>query len=77
MARFREAGVEVAGGVVGDANPVRAIDDLLIEQRHDEIVLSTLPPGVSRWLKLDLPHRIEQRFALPVTTVISERQLTR
>jgi hypothetical protein len=36
--------------------------------------LSTLPSGVSRWLKLDLPHRVEQRFELPVTTVISQRQ---
>ena len=62
--------------MIGDANPVRAIDDVLIEHPHDEIILSTLPPGISRWLKLDLPHRVEQRFALPVTTVISARQPT-
>ena len=71
--RFRAAGAE-ADGVVGDANPVRAIDDVLIEQPYDEIILSTLPPGISRWLKRDLPHKVEQRFELPVTTVISERQ---
>ncbi len=75
LARFRAAGADV-DGVVGDANPVRAIDDALIARPYDEIILSTLPSGVSRWLKLDLPHRVEQRFELPVTTLISQRQPT-
>jgi hypothetical protein len=75
LARFRAAGAD-ADGVVGDAHPVRAIDDVMIEQTFDEIILSTLPSRMSRWLKLDLPHRVEQRFDLPVTTVISEKQPT-
>ncbi|MBA3287386.1 MAG: hypothetical protein H0U21_05080 [Acidimicrobiia bacterium] len=75
LTRFVDAGADTVEGVVGDANPVRAIDDVLIENPHDEIILSTLPPGVSRWLRLDLPRRVEQRFALPITTVVSERQL--
>ena len=62
--------------MIGDPSPVRAIDDVLIEHPHDEIILSTLPPGISRWLNRDLPRRVEQRFALPVTTVISARQPT-
>lgn len=70
--RMRQLGVEVEG-VVGDANPVQAIDDLLRHQPHDEIVLSTLPAGLSRWLKLDVQHRIEQRFGLPLTTLTSRR----
>ena len=73
LARFDAAGGSDADGVVGDAHPVRAIDDLLLDRRYDEIILSTLPPGISRWLKLDLPRRVEQRFALPVTTVIGAR----
>jgi hypothetical protein len=73
LARFAAAGGTDADGVVGDAHPVRAIDDLLLDRRYDEIILSTLPPGISRWLKLDLPRRVEQRFALPVTTVIGAR----
>jgi hypothetical protein len=73
LARFADAGGVDADGVVGDAHPVRAIDDVLLDRPHDEIILSTLPPGVSRWLKLDLPRRVEQRFALPVTTVIGAR----
>jgi hypothetical protein len=73
--RLEAAGAEVEG-VIGDPSPLQAVDDVLLHQPHDEIILSTLPVGVSRWLTMDLPHRIEQRFALPVTTLISERQPT-
>ena len=58
--------------MVGDSSPTLAIADVLILSPQDEIILSTLPPGVSRWLNKDLPHRVEQRFGLPVTTVIGE-----
>lgn len=70
---FRKQGAEVKG-VVGDASPALAIGDVLILQPHDEIILSTLPPGMSRWLKKDLPHRVEQRFGLPVTTIIGSHE---
>jgi GABA permease len=73
--RLEGAGAEVEG-VIGDPSPLQAVDDVLLHQPHDEIILSTLPVGVSRWLKMDLPHRMEQRFALPVTTLISQRQAT-
>lgn len=73
--RLRAAGAEVEG-VIGDASPLQAVDDALLAAPHDEIILSTLPVGLSRWLKMDLPHRMEQRFALPVTTLISQRQPT-
>jgi hypothetical protein len=73
LARFRAEGAD-AEGVVGDGHPMRAVDDVMIEHTFDEIILSTLPSGVSRWLKLDLPHRVEQKFELPVTTVISAKQ---
>lgn len=69
---LRETGAEV-DGMVGDESPVLAINDALIGNRFDEIILSTLPPGASRWLKQDLPRRVERRFNLPVTTVIAER----
>jgi GABA permease len=72
LARFLALGVEV-DGEVGDASPILAIEDVL---RHDdgfdEIILSTLPPGLSRWLKVDLPHRVEAAFGLPVTHVVSK-----
>src|SRR5689334_8369278 len=58
-------------GAVGDANPVLAIADLVRDREFDEILLSTLPPGPSRWLRQDLPHRVERRFGLPVTHVVA------
>jgi hypothetical protein len=72
LARFRELDVEVEGAV-GDANPILAIEDTLREHGpFHRIVLSTLPPGASRWLRLDLPHRVEALFGLPVRHVIGE-----
>lgn len=68
--RFAEAGIP-ATGEVGDSYPLLAVDDVLRREHFDEIILSTLPPGVSRWLKLDLPHRFEQRFGLPVTHIVA------
>jgi hypothetical protein len=69
---FRNEGIDVTG-VVGDASPMLAVGDLLVSDAYDEVILSTLPSRVSKWLKLDLPRRITQRFDLPVTTVIGER----
>jgi hypothetical protein len=73
LARLAEVGAE-ASGEVGDPNPVQAISDVLLRERFDEIILSTLPPGVSRWLKADLPHRVERDFNLPVTHVIATEE---
>lgn len=69
--RFRSLGAEVTGEV-GDPNPMMAIDDVCRGEEFDEIILSTLPPGASRWLKRDLLHRLERRFAIPVTHVIGQ-----
>jgi hypothetical protein len=71
LARFRELGAE-ADGEVGDKNPILAIEDALRRGTFDEIILSTLPPGISRWLKLDLPSRVAARFDLPVTHLVAE-----
>ena len=71
-ARFAELGTEVEGEV-GDANPMLAIGDALRDHGpFDEIVISTLPKGLSKWLKLDLPHRVEASFGLRVTRVVEE-----
>ena len=71
LSRFKELGAE-ADGEVGDPNPLQAISDALRERTFDEIILSTLPSGASRWLKQDLPHRVERSFAIPVTHVVGE-----
>ena len=57
LARFRGEGASVVGAV-GDPSPLRAVSDALRQQSFDEIVLSTLPPGTSRWLVDDLPSRL-------------------
>jgi hypothetical protein len=71
--RFRQLGAE-ADGEVGDANPLLAIEDVLRNQSFEEIILSTLPAGPSRWLKLDLPARAQNQFGLPVTHVVGEAE---
>jgi hypothetical protein len=57
-------------GEVGDARPVDAVLDALRREPADEVVLSTLPPGVSRWLRTDLVRRVERAVDVPVTHVI-------
>jgi len=63
---------DAAGGeidsVIGDADPFAAIQDAVNRRGVDEIILSTLPAHVSRWLKLDLPSKV-QGLGLPVTHV--------
>jgi hypothetical protein len=71
LAQFRALGAEV-DGEVGDADPVQAIGDVIRQGQVDEIILSTLPAGPSRWLRRDVPHRVEQAFSIPVTHVIGE-----
>jgi hypothetical protein len=61
------SGSEVTG-MVGDAEPLAAIHDAVNIHGFDEIILSTLPSRVSRWLKLDLPSKLTQ-LGLPITTV--------
>ena len=67
---FRQRGVEMTGAV-GDVSPVRAVGDALIESDYDEVILSTLPPGPSRWLHQDVPHRLERSIDIPVTHVVA------
>ena len=74
--RFEDLGVK-ATGEVGDANPVYAVDTVLQRGEHfDEIILSTLPPGISRWLKLDVHTRVSNAVPMPVTHVIGGREPT-
>lgn len=61
------AGQEVTGAV-GDAEPLMAIQDAVNLGDYDEIIISTLPLGISRWLKLDLVSKA-RGLGLPVTHV--------
>jgi hypothetical protein len=70
-AQLQEAGASVSGRV-GHRDPVRAVEDALKVAEFDEIIVSTLPRRISKWLHQDLPHRLEQ-FGLPVTHVTNAR----
>lgn len=56
-------------GQVGDRDPVHAVESALKGRECDEIVVSTLPRRLSRWLHQDLPRRLEHRTRLPVTHI--------
>jgi hypothetical protein len=66
------AGTPVAG-VIGDPVPLTAIEDALNSGTYDEIIMSTLPTRLSRWLSLDLPSKAAA-FGLPVTTVTADEE---
>ncbi|HET8980968.1 MAG TPA: hypothetical protein VFN87_22635 [Solirubrobacteraceae bacterium] len=59
-------------GVVGDSDPLVAVRETVTLLGIDEIMISTLPARVSRWLHRDLPRRVEE-FGLPVTVVTAEQ----
>jgi hypothetical protein len=82
--RMRRAGLEVAETIVGDPDPFAAVGDVLHSRAFDEVIVATLPRGVSAWLKVGLPGRLRRLTEVPVTRVgidrparatVSERQL--
>jgi len=62
-------------GMIGDPEPLAAIQDAVNLHGFDEIIISTLPKKVSRWLHLDLPHKAAG-LGLPVTTVTAQGRET-
>ncbi len=65
------AGSDISGHV-GSADPMAAIADVLNDRRVHEIILSTLPRRLSRWMHLDLPSKLNG-MGIPVTHVEGER----
>ena len=55
-------------------DPMDAVEEALQAGAFHEIILSTLPRSVSRWLHVDLPHRLSHT-GLPVTTVTARERL--
>jgi nucleotide-binding universal stress UspA family protein len=68
LARLRSMGAE-ADGEVGDRDPVMAVRDALRGREVDEVIVSTLPKGLSRWLGEDVPSRLRDSVRCPVTVV--------
>jgi hypothetical protein len=65
---LEEASGSEVTGMVGCSDPLDAIQDAVNLHDFDEIILSTLPQKVSKWLKLDLPSKVSG-LGLPLTTV--------
>lgn len=61
------AGRPVAGRV-SDADPLAAVQDAIHELPVEEILISTLPARISRWLHVDLVSKV-RGLGLPVTHV--------
>ena len=71
LERLREMGAE-ADGEVGDRDPVMAVRDAIRRREVDEVIVSTLPRGLSRWLGEDVPSRLRDSVRVPVTVVTQE-----
>ena len=67
--RNLSAGGVTIDGEVGDADPIRAVKAALGRRQFDEIIVSTLPRRLSRWLRGDLPARLEREYRVPVSHV--------
>jgi len=67
--RIRRSGLELEEVIVGDPDPFAAVGDVLHVRDVDEIVVSTLPRMISRWLAVGLPARLRRTVDMPVTEV--------
>jgi hypothetical protein len=65
---LEEAAGAPVDSMIGCPEPLAAIQDAINLRGFDELIISTLPTRVSKWLKLDLPSKAEG-LGLPVTTV--------
>jgi hypothetical protein len=71
----RAAGGAVEG-LTGAEDPFEAVSAAVAERRPDLIVISTLPKRVSKWLRRDLPHKVES-LGVPVQVITPETDSVR
>ena len=76
LSRLSEAGVE-ARGEVGDGDPLQAIEDALRTFGADEVIISTHPEGRSHWLERGVVSGARERFAVPITHVVTDLEAER
>jgi hypothetical protein len=67
---LREEGLNVGDAKVGDPDPLAAIQDECNFHEYDELIVSTLPLHISKWLKVDLPRKAQAATGLPVKHVV-------
>ena len=68
---LREEGLPVADAKVGDPDPLAAVMDECNQHDYDELIISTLPLHVSKWLRVDFPSKARAATGLPVTHVVA------
>jgi hypothetical protein len=68
---LREEGLPVADAKVGDPDPLAAVMDECNTHDYDELIISTLPLHVSKWLRVDLPRKAQAATGLHVTHVVA------
>jgi hypothetical protein len=69
VGRLRATGLPVEEAIVGDPDPLAAITDACNRDSYDELIVSTLPHHLSKWLHLDLQRKAAHATGLPVTSV--------
>ena len=69
-------GATDATGEIGVSDPVAAAADVLANRPVDEVILSTLPAGISRWLGQDVPSRMRGVTRVPVTVITAKEGAT-
>ncbi len=70
LEKMRAVGLEVTGRL-GDSDPVAAVRDAWDPRSFDEVIVSTLPTKASKWLQVDLPHRVAKLTGVQVTHVVA------
>lgn len=70
LERLRSLGA-TAEGVVVHQDPVAAVIEAVTAAPTTEVIVCTLPPGISRWIGADLPSRIRQGVDVPVTHIVA------
>jgi hypothetical protein len=71
LERLHAAGLQVEGRIA-DSDPLMAVSEAWDPRRYDEIVISTLPMRVSKWLNAGLPKRVADLTGALVTHIVSE-----
>jgi hypothetical protein len=68
---LRREGLDIGAAKVGDPDPLAAVQDECNMHEYDELIVSTLPLHISKWLHVDLPRKAKAATGLPVTHVVA------
>ena len=73
---LHEAGIAARGAVV-DPDPLQALKDAVYEYKPDEVIISTHPPELSRWLKKGVLEKARKASGVPVEHVVVDLESLR